>query len=184
SANAVRCQWTASVPTPFLAIIGMPSVSIAARSTAAGSCPSLPPPGQPPAPFAIPLCSFNNNGNNGCGALISVDLNDWVALGGAANDSDIKSRLDYAYDPTTGTAPTIPPAGGSAPTNNGTLSNVFNALANYSPGGGGSWSGYFVNKYLASTSTPYTVRDANQNVVYTGPGWSLYGAVANTACSG
>src|SRR2546423_3128466 len=97
--NAVRCSgWSATVPTLFLGLIGKPTISVSAFSTALSNPPSPPPPGEPVEPFALPICKFNNNGSSGCGALVAIDTNGWVDLTGNGNSNLIDSQLVNAAD--------------------------------------------------------------------------------------
>ena len=197
--NALRAQWSASVPTPFLSIIGMPSINISAQSTAAANCPAGPPPGAPVAPFVVPMCTFNTTASNGCGALIEVDTNGWVDQTGGANANNILNQLVNAAND--GPPPVTLYAGMTLDSTTGSLQTVFDDLAKYNPGGndwpsnllgeGGSSRQLFKLKwdptnahYYPDSGRTYTVRDNSNNVTYTGRGWAVYGGVAPIPCSG
>jgi Flp pilus assembly protein TadG len=74
--NAVRCQYSTTVPTSFLRLIGINSLAAAAGAVAIANPPVTPGCGTPILPIAVVPCSFQDagggfNNSNGCGAALT-----------------------------------------------------------------------------------------------------------------
>jgi len=86
--NAVRCQYSTTVPTSFLRLIGLNSLSAAASAVAVSNPPITPGCGTPILPIAVVPCAFKDagtgafNNSNGCGTGLS-----WISSNKICNNS-------------------------------------------------------------------------------------------------
>jgi Flp pilus assembly protein TadG len=74
--NAVRCQFSSSIPTSFLRLIGINSLPTTAQAVAIANPPATPGCGTPILPIAVVPCAFQDagggfNNSNGCGASLT-----------------------------------------------------------------------------------------------------------------
>jgi Flp pilus assembly protein TadG len=74
--NAVRCQYSTTVPTSFLRLIGVNSLDAAAQAVAIANPPATPGCNTPILPIAVAPCAFQDAGggfsnSNGCGASLT-----------------------------------------------------------------------------------------------------------------
>lgn len=71
--NAVRCQYSTTIPTSFLRLIGINNLATAAQAVAIANPPVTPGCGTPILPIAVAPCAFQDaatgafNNSNGCG---------------------------------------------------------------------------------------------------------------------
>ncbi len=81
--NAVRCQYSTTVPTSFLKLIGVNSLTAAAQAVAIANPPATPGCGVPILPIAVAPCAFQDagtgafNNSNGCGTGLT-----WISSSG------------------------------------------------------------------------------------------------------
>ncbi len=81
--NAVRCQYQTTVPTSFLRLIGVNSLSAGAQAVAIANPPATPGCGVPILPIAVVPCAFQDagtgafNNSNGCGTGLT-----WISSSG------------------------------------------------------------------------------------------------------
>jgi Flp pilus assembly protein TadG len=74
--NAVRCQYSTTVPTSFLRLIGVNSLDAAAQAVAIANPPATPGCNTPILPIAVAPCAFQDAGggfsnSNGCGTSLT-----------------------------------------------------------------------------------------------------------------
>jgi Flp pilus assembly protein TadG len=185
--NAVRCQYATTVPTSFLRVLGLQTLTVSASSIAVANPPALPPPNSCVFPIGLSSCPFQNNQvftSSGCGKTIkfitsngqadSSNTAAWVNMSGSGTPTPptLNAAIDEAE---TGQCNSNPPAVGSTVgTNNGMAANVYQNL-----------KAAFVTNFNNSVArnTTYTIKDVQNNVVYSGPGWEVYVPVIQTACN-
>lgn len=86
--NAVRCQFSSSIPTSFLGLIGVPSLAVSAQAVAIANPPATPGCGTPILPIAVTPCAFYDagagafNNSNGCGTGLT-----WISSNPICNNS-------------------------------------------------------------------------------------------------
>ena len=85
--NAVRCQFSSSIPTSFLRLIGVNSLDSAAQAVAIANPPATPGCGTPILPIAVAPCAFKDaggafNNSNGCGTGIT-----WISSSGGGSQN-------------------------------------------------------------------------------------------------
>ena len=86
--NAVRCQYSTTVPTSFLRLIGINSLATAAGAVAIANPPVTPGCGTPILPIAVAPCAFQDagtgafNNSNGCGTGIT-----WISSSGGGSQN-------------------------------------------------------------------------------------------------
>jgi Flp pilus assembly protein TadG len=186
--NSVRCQFTTTVPTTFLRVLGIQTLPVSASAIAVGNPPALPPPNSCVFPIGLSSCPFQNNQvftSGGCGKTIkfitsngqadSSNTAAWVNMNGPGTPtpSTLNAQIDAAE---TGQCNANPPAvGATVGSNNGMAANVFQNLKDA-----------FVANFnkSVSTNTTYTIKDSNGNVVYNGHGWQVYVPIIQTNCNG
>ena len=74
--NAVRCQYSTTVPTSFLRLIGVNTLDAAAQAVAIANPPATPGCNTPILPIAVAPCAFQDAGggfsnSNGCGTSLT-----------------------------------------------------------------------------------------------------------------
>ncbi len=91
--NAVRCQYSTTVPTSFLRLIGVNSLAAGAQAVAIANPPATPGCGTPILPIAVTPCAFYDaatgafNNSNGCGTGLS-----WISSNKICNNSPGSSQ--------------------------------------------------------------------------------------------
>jgi Flp pilus assembly protein TadG len=86
--NSVRCQYSTTVPTSFLRLIGINSLATAAQAVAIANPPATPGCGTPILPIAVAPCAFQDagtgafNNSNGCGTGIT-----WISSSGGGSQN-------------------------------------------------------------------------------------------------
>ena len=86
--NAVRCQYSTTIPTSFLRLIGINSLATAAQAVAIANPPATPGCGTPILPIAVAPCAFQDagtgafNNSNGCGTGIT-----WISSSGGGSQN-------------------------------------------------------------------------------------------------
>jgi hypothetical protein len=185
--NAVRCQYTTTVPTTFLRVLGLQSLPVSASSIAVANPPALPPPNSCVFPIGLSSCPFQNNEvytSSGCGKTIkfitsngqadSSNTAAWVNMSGSGTPTP--STLNAAIDAAeTGQCNSNPPAVGSTVgTNNGMAANVFQNLKQA-----------FITNFNNSVAQgkTYTIKDSQDQTMYSGPGWEVYVPIVETNCT-
>ena len=197
--NAVRCQYSTTIPTSFLRFAGLQTLPINAMSTAVSNPPSTIPPTACLFPIAVTQCPFASGGNYGaagCGQPMStftsatVNTAAWLNINGTGTPSatDTMSAIQAAAAGQNCNGSNLD-ASEQAGTNNGMQASIFNGTGqNLGLGrcqGGqspASWNcqGLFNNKF--NDGTTHTVKDAQGNTTYSGRGWEVHVAVIQTPC--
>lgn len=172
--NAVRCQTTVTIPTLFMGMVGLNTLSVSASAIAVSNPPANPPPDTAIAPIALPQCPFQSGGgfsSAGCGTVVSQTQFVWVNLvpGQSANANDIRQQVTDAFN---GTTPgSTLKAGVSLNATNGNDQSVYDTLA-----------ADFATKF--NVSPTYTIHDRNGNTAYAGKGWRLVVPIVPVPCAG
>jgi Flp pilus assembly protein TadG len=184
--NAVKCQYTTTIPTSFLAFLGFTTLSVRAEAIATSNPPATPPDDTCVFPIGLSDCPFTDAGSytsQGCGVPISfisssaqspgappgTNTAAWINLNGQGTPSG--SYLNQTISAmANGTCPSSThQVGDSVGTNNGMIQNVMDTL-----------EPIFVNEYNGSGTI--VLEDANGGTAYDGPGWDVYVPVIDTAC--
>ena len=91
--NAVRCQYSTTVPTSFLKLVGITSLASAVQAVAIANPPVTPGCGTPILPIAVVPCAFYDagtgafNNSNGCGTGLT-----WISSNKICNGSPGSSQ--------------------------------------------------------------------------------------------
>lgn len=183
--NAVRCQFATQVPTSFLRVLGVQSLTASASVIAVANPPATPPPDACLFPIGVSACSFQNASSAGCGTEITfisssgqggagclappcTNTAAWVSFNGAnPNANSLQGAINAAASGNC--QPSGLQTGDSIPTNNGMIQSVMDTLTTA-----------FVQQYNASPV--HQITDPNNNVTYSGKGWKVYIPVIQTAC--
>jgi hypothetical protein len=187
--NAVRCQFSTVVPNYFMGLVGFPTATVSAEAIAIANPPATPPPDACLFPIGVGSCPFTNNSSSGCGVPITFTTSSgktddtgaaclappctntaaWVGLdpNSSPNAGYLQGAITSAASGTCQTS-TLQ-TGNSLETNNGMIQSVMNTLETV-----------FLQKW--STSESYEVKNASNEVVYSGKGWKVYIPVIQTAC--
>ena len=86
--NAVRCQYSTTIPMSFLRLIGINNLATAAQAVAIANPPAIPGCGTPILPIAVAPCAFQDagtgafNNSNGCGTGIT-----WISSSGGGSQN-------------------------------------------------------------------------------------------------
>jgi hypothetical protein len=191
--NAVRCQWSSTVQTSFLRVLGFQTLPVSAQAIAIANPPANPPPTGCMFPIGLSSCFFGGNTSLGCGAMVSfisssnnsavgANSSAWISMlptcatanGGACSNNVNTPATSTAIDAAAGvggaTCPQSPLVAGQSQvaTTNGMAAAVYNN--HLIPD--------FIQKYNASPT--YTVLDANGATSYSGKGWQVYVPVIQT----
>ena len=184
--NAVQCRFSTPVSTFFMGLVGFPSTTVSADAIAISNPPATPPPDACLFPIGVGSCPFQGNTSLGCGAPITfisscgnggagclappcTNTAAWVTLdpSSSPNTPYLKSAINGAAS---GTCPLSPlQTGDSITANNGMDQTVMDTLQTA-----------FLQQW--STSGDNEVKDASNQVVYSGKGWKVYIPVIQTAC--
>ncbi len=174
--NAVLCQTQATIPTTFLRLIGVDTLSLTAQAVGVSNPPGGVPQGFSLFPIAVSGCAFTGNSSVGCGAPVQfsptpANTAAWANINGLGNPS--ASVIQTALDNVVAGTPQGQQfhVGDLIGANNGMIDSVFDHLATD-----------FVPQFNASASTPITVKDSSGNVIYTGQGWRVLLPVIQTPC--
>jgi Flp pilus assembly protein TadG len=181
--NAVLCRTTQSLPTSFLRLAGITSITMSGQSIAVAN-----PPNTPPGcvfPIGVTTCQFFNGSawsSAGCGTAVTFATSSgkvpgtqagsntgaWINLTGTgqANGPYLNPAISAAAN---GTCASNPVAGQSVNANNGMIQSVVD-----------NFEGYFIQKYNASNVTK--VSDGNGGFTYEGKGWEVYVPLIETEC--
>jgi Flp pilus assembly protein TadG len=185
--NAVQCRTTQSIPTYFLNMVGLTSLSTSALSIAISN-----PPNNAPGcvfPIGVTTCQFFNGSawsSLGCGTSITFTTSSgqitgttsgtntaaWVnLLGGSANGPYLIPAITAAAN---GTCTSNPLAGQTVNASNGMENNVMDSFVSL-----------FTSVY--NSSPVYTINglpDSNGNptTAYKGKGWEVYVPLIATDC--
>lgn len=190
--NAVKCQYASSIPTSFLKLIGLSSLSTAAQATAISAPPATLCPGCCPFPIGVTKCAFLTGGvfgAQGCGQPVStftsatVNTAAWINTTGTGNPSASATQAAITAVANGAACNSTLQSGGQVGANNGMQQSVFDSLAqcngNNCNSGPGT-QGYFIDKF--NSATTYTVYDKDHNITYSGHGWEVFVPVIDTAC--
>lgn len=176
--NAVRCQYATQVPTSFLRLLGLTSLTAAAQSTA--WVPGVLPPGACVFPAGVSACAFRTAASPGCGGALSLTVNgDSITFdplsralyrpilgAGEVTAADIAAVLDAAAtDSCSGTLPS---------TGRGSGEDVATVIST-------RFRQAFQEKYAASSE--FVLRRPSGTVAYRGRGWEMYLPVIDTGPS-
>ena len=102
--NAVRCQYSTTVPTTFLRLIGLNSLPAAAGAVAVSNPPVLPGCGTPILPIAVVPCAFYDagtgafNNSNGCGTGLSWISSNKICDGSPGSSQSCNSAAWASLD--------------------------------------------------------------------------------------
>jgi hypothetical protein len=187
--NAVLCRYKTTVPTNLFRLWGMDLFRVASHgSIAIANPPRNPPPIEQGCllPIGVGSCPFQGNTSQGCGVAITFITSSgeqgdgclappcsntaaWVSLdpNQDPNASYLPGAIQAAGEGNCQNTPYV--TGDSIETNNGMVQPVMNAveqafLANYDP------------------NDPVEIKNADGDVIYSGPGWKVYVPVIQTEC--
>lgn len=102
--NAVRCQYTTTVPTSFLKLIGINSLSSAVQAVAIANPPVTPGCGTPILPIAVVPCAFYDagtgafNNSNGCGTGLTWISSNKICDGSPGSSQSCNSAAWASLD--------------------------------------------------------------------------------------
>ena len=184
--NAVQCRTTQTVPTTFLGILGVTSMTMTAQSIAVASPPATPPEGVCGFPVGLTDCPWKGAGtygSQGCGQPISFidstsNTGAWVNLSYQNNQASTQTpSASFTRGEVTQAATNngqlcpVPPAGSTIGVQGGMDQSVYNLLANCNPSDGSNCKGYFIDGY--NQGLPSDVYNG-PNWTYQGQGWVVY----------
>jgi putative Flp pilus-assembly TadE/G-like protein len=209
--NAVQCRTAQPIPTYFLKMIGLPSLSTSALSIAVSNPPNKLPPNTCYFPIGVTDCSFKNNGifnSAGCGTTVTFATSNTklpcasnTNSGCCVNGEDVcvanSSNTAAWVDPTNANNSNLSAAVAAANTQTGCNPNSIvvptpldannGVFANverdiFNPNNN---TGYFLQHYdpqvLHCVEGPDGTKDNCD--AYNGPGWEVFVPVLNTpAC--
>ncbi len=176
--NAVQCRTTQSIPTYFLNMVRLTSLSTSAESIAIAPAPAMPPVIQ--CPFPIAVC---DPGAGACGqALIfqqpSVNTSGWIK--GICGENNIRKEIDNAAAPG-GNCSCPETSSVDVDMQNGENNGAYKEIADCRPSG---CSGLFVDYYTSDVAKNITHQVCSEpqpdgscppdKIVYNGPGWQIY----------
>jgi hypothetical protein len=106
--NAVRCQYSTTVPTSFLRLIGVNSLDAAAQAVAIANPPATPGCNTPILPIAVAPCAFQDAGggfsnSNGCGSSLT-----WISSSQCTSQSGPQFCNTAAWASLDGSNPNAP----------------------------------------------------------------------------
>jgi Flp pilus assembly protein TadG len=106
--NAVRCQFSSSIPTSFLRLIGVNSLDSAAQAVAIANPPATPGCNTPILPIAVAPCAFQDAGggfsnSNGCGSSLT-----WISSSQCTSQSGPQFCNTAAWASLDGSNPNAP----------------------------------------------------------------------------
>jgi hypothetical protein len=182
--NAVLCRTQQSLPTYFMRMVGLQSLTTSAQSIAVAN-----PPNTAPAcvfPIGVTTCQFFNGptwSSLGCGTAVTfatssgnvpgtqagTNTGAWINLTGTGQAT--APYLNQAIaDAANGTCNSNPVAGQPVNANNGMIQSVVD-----------TFEGYFIQKYDASATTTIYAADGTTKT-YEGKGWEVYLPLIQTDC--
>jgi Flp pilus assembly protein TadG len=202
--NAVRCRTTQNIPTYFLKMVGLTSLSTSAESVAISDPPMLPPQGACIFPIGVSACPFLESGtygSAGCGAVISFitansNTSGWVNLGSSLGGTSNISQTPSAN--TTRNELSIAAGGGGCAQgplpqtpvgmNGGMDQSVMDDILGVNSGSGQPIMPTSANNpqyFLSHYGGEFQVHNFNETVSYDGPGWQVYVPVvySNNNCN-
>ncbi len=177
--NAVKCRFATTVPTSFLRLIGVNTLTAGAQAIGWAAQPATTPPTACVFPVALSSCFFGGSTSLGCGTTVTfISSSSGSAVGGNTaawasivpgqnpNDPNILGQVQTAASGScSGTSLNT---GNNIPVNNGQLNNVVNWLmANFPP-------------LYASSPPDLTVLKQDGTPAYTGHGWQVFVPVIDT----
>lgn len=193
--NAVQCQYSTTVPTSFLGLIGITSLASAAQAVAIANPPVTPGCGTPILPIAVTPCAFYDagtgafNNSNGCGTGLSWISSNKICDGSPGSSQSCNSAAWASLDGTNWTNNEIQNAitnagsanptcnvtvgtGQSTYTDNGMVQPTFNLLR---------------DTFISSRTSPLAGGDitrADGTVVYqaSSGGWETGVMLVSTPC--
>lgn len=102
--NAVRCQYSTTIPTSFLRLIGVNTLASAAQAVAIANPPATPGCGTPILPIAVVPCAFQDagtgafNNSNGCGTGLSWISSNKICDGSPGSSQSCNSAAWASLD--------------------------------------------------------------------------------------
>jgi hypothetical protein len=183
--NAVKCRYTTTVPTSFLRLLGINTLSTGASAIAWAAQPATAPPTSCVFPVGLSSCYFPGETSLGCGSTVTfISSSDssavgantaaWVNLLPDANNVSSQTTLNQVQAAVNGTCLGAQVnTGESIPATNGELNNVINYLMNQYP--------QIYNN--SDTLTVYGPDGDQAPPVYSGQGWKVVVPVINTGSS-
>ena len=102
--NAVRCQYSTTVPTSFLKLIGITSLASAVQAVAIANPPVTPGCGTPILPIAVVPCAFYDagtgafNNSNGCGTGLTWISSNKICDGSPGSSQSCNSAAWASLD--------------------------------------------------------------------------------------
>jgi Flp pilus assembly protein TadG len=206
--NAVQCRTAQPIPTYFLNMIGVSSLSTSAMSIAVSNPPNKLPPNTCYFPIGVTDCSFKNNGiynSAGCGTVVTFATSNTklpcasnTSSGCCVNGEDVcvanSSNTAAWVDPTTANNSNLDAAVANASTQPGCDPNSIVAPVSLNANNGQFANvendifnpqrntGYFLQHYDPSVLNCVEGQDGipNNCDAYNGPGWEVYVPVLNT----
>ncbi|HET9491389.1 MAG TPA: TadG family pilus assembly protein [Methylomirabilota bacterium] len=186
--NAVRCRYATPVQNYFMGLLGFPTATVSAEAIAISNPPLTPPPSTCLFPIGVGSCPFQGASSAGCGVPITfitssgtgdtgagclappcTNTAGWVSL-----DPNSSPNAGYLQNAILGAASgncstSTLQTGNSLETNNGMIQSVMNTMES-------------VFKQQWEQSESYEVKNASNEVVYSGKGWKVYIPVIQTEC--
>ena len=172
-----------------MGLVGFPTATVSAEAIAIANPPATPPPDACLFPIGVGSCPFTNNSSSGCGVPITFTTSSgqtddagaaclappctntaaWVGLdpNSSPNAGYLQGAINSAANGGCASSPLK--TSDQLETNNGMMQSVMNTLETV-----------FLQKW--STSESYEVKNASNEVVYSGKGWKVYIPVIQTAC--
>jgi Flp pilus assembly protein TadG len=186
--NAVRCQWSTTIPTSFLRVIGINTLPVSAEATAIASPAHTLRPATCQFPMGISSCVANGSP---CGAFAVISLTPggpppgsnvgtWVGTDNTPVppwDGNLRPALLQASLPQTFTdrCPTRLRVGDNMATDPNEK-----CVGNACPLAFGDLTNFFINRF--NDPAPYTVTGADGVPVYHGRGWEVFLPIFATTC--
>ena len=195
--NAVRCRYQTQVPMPFLGLLGIPQMTVAAMSVAVSNPPATIGCGEPLLPLAVTQCNFrdgntgafssqgcgtglqfirsNRECNNEAGSPQSCNTATWASMDGSStpNAPYLRDAIRGAGSPG-GNCGNFVDSGQTTPTNNGMLDAVFRELADV----------FLANRVQPLPNDVCGPGGCGNGIVYPreGGGWRVAVLMIETAC--
>ncbi|MGH7265703.1 MAG: pilus assembly protein TadG-related protein [Candidatus Rokuibacteriota bacterium] len=188
--NAVLCQYSTTIPTSFLNLLGFPSLPVQAGAIAIANPPATIPPSACTFPIGSTACAFKDPSgtftSDGCGTTITLisssgsdpsveqpagtNTGAWVNLNGTGNPSaqDLKNAIEAAANGAGCNGSSLN-VGDDIGANNGMVESAFKVLEDA-----------FATKFASSPI--YTVKDNQGNVTYEGQGWEVFIPILESEC--
>ena len=180
--NAVKCQFSSTVQTFFLRMLGMNLLPTAAGAIGWAAQPVTPPPTACVFPVSLSSCFFQGATSGGCGATITMissstgsavggNSGAWASVvpGQAANNSNLLEQVQAAAG--SNCSGTTLNTGNGIPVNGGQLNDIINWLKGPDPTA-------FPARYASSPQLEVLKQDGTP--AYQGQGWEVFVPIIDT----